>query len=70
MTQEELKQKIQDMTVEIQNLIMDGGVMIDTALYGYLHSAEYLLTTASMHTSEFLEEFSKIHIKNSRQEQV
>lgn len=70
MTQEEVKKKIQDIEVGLHNLIIDGGVMPDTALYAYLNSAEYLMTLAVIHSREYNEEFAKIHINNSNQDQA
>lgn len=70
MTQEELKKKLQDIEIGLHTLIMDGGVMYDTALYAYMSTAEYALSTASMHTREFNEEHSKIHVNNSNQNQA
>lgn len=70
MTQEEFKQKIQDIEVEIHNLTMDGGVMSDTSLYAYLQTAEYTISMAAMRTRDYNEEFAKIHIKYSNQDQA
>lgn len=70
MIQEEFQQKIQDIEDEIHVLVMDGGVMSDTALYAFLQQAEYALTLAVMHSREYNEEFAKIHINNSNQAQA
>ena len=65
MTQEELTQKLQDIEDEIHVLTMDGGVMSDSALYAFLHQAEYSMTLAVIHTREYNEKFAKIDINNS-----
>lgn len=69
MTQEEFKQKIQDIDVVIHDLIMDGGVMSETSLYAYLQTAEYAMSMAAIRTREYNEEFAKIHINNSNLDQ-
>lgn len=66
MTQDEFKQKIQNIEVVIHDLIMDGGVMSDTSLYAYLQTAKYTMSMAVMRTREYNEEFAKIHINNSK----
>lgn len=69
MNREHLQKKIQDINLEVRGLIMDGGVIYDTALYGFLSMASYALMSAVGHTKEYNEEFAKIHINNSNQEQ-
>lgn len=68
MTQEEFNLKIQDIASEVHDLVMDGGVMVDSAIYAFLHQAEYALELAVIHTREYNEEFAKIHINNSNQD--
>lgn len=70
MTQEEFIEKLQRIEAEIHDVKMDGGVLSGTALYAFLHTIDHSLASAVMHSREFNEEYSEIHIKNSRQDQV
>lgn len=40
--------------------------MSDSALYAYLHTIDKALNSAVMHSKEFNEEYSEIHIENSK----
>lgn len=58
MTQEEFKNKIEDLNEAVHDLTMDGGVIADTALYGFLSMANYALTLAAIHCKEHNEDCS------------
>lgn len=70
MTQEELKQKINDLIEEIRTLSLDSGVRYHTALYAYLFTAYFALDQVDSHINEFEEENSNILVNNTKQIQA
>lgn len=65
-TKKMIKQKIETISVAINEIIHRGGVVCDSALYAYLDAAQYNITNAVLHVKEFNDEFERIIVKQDQ----